>query len=345
MKSRQLLALLLAVAVLTGVASSALLQRGKTAPTMTSAADAFLKTLSADEKALVVMKYDDPERVGWHFIPKPFEGPKARKGLTLKSMNEKTRAAALKLVSTGLSESGFQKTKQVMELEGILAKIEGPKPDRAWTRDPEMYYFTVFGKPGIGRWGWRCEGHHLSLNFVIEGDKLVSATPSFYGANPGEVPEGEHKGLRILEQREDVARAILKACDKEQKKAAHLSDKAPDEIRAAGKPQPVVTAAEGLAAGKMSDSQKKMLRVLLESYAQTMAPEIAARWLGDLDKAGFDKVYFGWWGGTERGERHHYRVQGPTFIIEYNNTQNGANHIHSIWRDTSGDMAVPLAKS
>lgn len=345
MKSRQLLALLLAVAVLSGVASSALLQRGETAPSMTKSANAFLDTLSDKEKGLVVMKFDDPNRLGWHFIPKPFSGPQARKGVPIKEMNEKSRAAAMKLVSTGLSQAGFQKAKEVMELEGILAKIEGPKPDRAWSRDPQMYYFTVYGTPGKGRWGWRCEGHHLSLNFVVEGDRLVSATPSFYGANPGEVPEGEHKGLRILKQREDVARAILKSCDKEQKQVAHRSDKAPDEIRGAGEPQPVLTAAEGLAVAKMDDSQKKLLRVLLESYAEAMAPEIAAKWLGDMEKAGYDNVYFAWWGGTERGDRHYYRVQGPTFIIEYNNTQNGANHIHSIWRDTSGDFGVSLAKN
>lgn len=344
MHFRRVLALLLAIVLLGGVASSALLQKaGPGVDGMTAAAKDLLAALPDEQRKQASMGFDDPARVAWHFIPKPFEGPMARHGVTLKSMDEKSRAAAQRLLATGLSEAGYKLTQQTMEIEGILAKIEGPVPNRPFTRDPEMYYFTVFGTPGSAKWGWRCEGHHLSLNFVLEGQKLVSATPTFYGANPADVPEGDHKGLRLLARREDLARELLKTCSEDQKKVCWLDEKAPDDLRGGGVAQPDQTPAVGLAAGKMTADQKKLLRMLLEEYTVAMAPEIAQEWLSDVEKGGFDNVHFAWWGGPDRHQRHYYRVQGPMFLIEYNNTQNNANHVHSMWRNLKGDFGVPLA--
>ena len=301
-----------------------------------------METLNDEQTKLALLKSDAAQRTGWHFIPKPFTGEQARCGVTIKSMNETSRAAALKLLAAGLSDAGFQQVQKVMSLEGILAKIEGPVPNRAWTRDPEMYYFTVFGKPGEKRWGWRCEGHHVSLNFVVEGDKLVSATPSFLGANPGEVPSGPDKGLRVLERREDLARSLLKSCDEKQHAVVLQDPKAPDDLRGGGAAQPDQTPAVGLAFGDMTEQQQKLMQLLLETYTENMAPDIASTWMKDLNQAGREKIKFAWWGEENRGQRHYYRVQGPTFLIEYNNTQNGANHVHSMWRDTKGDFGIPL---
>lgn len=356
MHTRRFLAFVAACVLLGGVATNAFFQRPSSAPGMTAAAKEFLASLDDTQRAAAAMKFDDPYRLAWHFIPKPFEGPQGRKGVTLKSMNEKSRAAAMKLVAAGLSESGYKTATQIMAIEQLLAKLEGPMPERKFQRDPQMYFFTVYGTPGSDRWGYRCEGHHLSLNFVIEGEKLVSATPTFFGANPGEVPEGDQKGLRILERREDVARTLLKSLDEEQKKAAVQSDKAPDDLRGGGgpalptgeqvmAPHPDPSPAVGLAAGKMTAEQKKVLKMLLEEYSLSMAADIATEWTTDLEKAGFDNIQFAWWGGENRHERHYYRVQGPTFIIEYNNTQSNANHVHSMWRNTKGDFGVPVAKN
>ena len=344
MKVYRLPALALALSLLAAAGYAANLYRSATAESMTGAANAFLATLSDEQQQIVIHEFDDPERTAWHFIPKPFEGEAARAGLTLKSMNEKNRAAAKKLLTTGLSQSGYKLTNEVMELEGILSKIEGPVEGRPWSRDPQMYYFSVFGKPGKGRWGWRCEGHHLSLNFEIEGDKLISATPAFYGANPATVPAGPHKGLRTLAARADLARELYKSLSAEQAKSVLQAKEAPDDLRSAGDAQPSTTKAVGLDAGSMSESQQKILRMLLEEYANTMSQDIAMAWLGDVDSAGFENVKFAWWGSSEPGDRHYYRVQGPTFIIEFCNTQNDANHIHSFWRDLRGDFGVSLAK-
>ncbi|MEK6239535.1 MAG: DUF3500 domain-containing protein [Planctomycetales bacterium] len=341
MNSRRFLVLTLALGLMVGVGASALFQK-TSAPAMTTAAKAFLKSLPKEQRKAASFAYDHPNRVGWHFIPKPFEGKAARKGVTLKSMSKECRKAAHELLRTGLSEAGYTETVKVMSLEGILAKIEGPVPDRAWTRDPEMYYFTVYGKPGKGRWGWRCEGHHLSLNFVVEGDQLVSATPAFYGSNPADVPEGPHKGLRVLAKREDLALELFNSMDPAQQKIVLQAKEAPRDLRGGGVAQPETTAAVGLSAKKMTKDQQKVLRMLLESYAQTMASDVSEKWLKAAG-SGFEDIHFAWWGASQRGEGVYYRVQGPLFLIEYANTQNGANHVHSYWRDLKGDFAVPLA--
>lgn len=343
MKRHQLAAWSAALLLMVGIAYAAVFWKSS-APAMTTAAQKFLKTLPEEQHERATFAYDDPNRVAWHFIPKPFEGKGARQGVTIKEMSKESRQAAHHLLMTGLSEAGYDMTKQVMKLEDILGKIEGPRPNRPWTRDSEMYYFSVFGTPGKGRWGWRCEGHHLSLNFVVEGDQLLSATPSFYGSNPATVPEGPHKGLRTLAAREDVARELLKSMDEKQQKIAWKSKKAPDDLRAAGDAQPPTTPPEGIAVPDLNEHQKKLLKMLLETYADDMAQDIAAEWLGGAQKT-FDKIHFAWWGGDAKGQGHYYRVQGPTFLIEYCNTQNGANHIHSYWRDLKGDFALPLAKN
>lgn len=344
MNLRRMTAFLLAVVVLCGVgARAALWQAKQEAKGMSAQATRFLTTLPDDQRAKAAMKFDAPSRVGWHFIPKPFEGPQARTGVTVKEMNLESRKAAFDLLQTGLSEAGLAKVQQVMTLEAIIAKIEGPMPNRPFTRDPEMYYFAVYGEPGKGRWSWRCEGHHVSMNFTLDGDKLISATPSFLGANPGEVKEGPHKGLRVLEQREDLARALLKSCDEAQRKVVLQAAKAPDDLRGGGAAQPDRDPAVGLKVAQLTEEQRRLFRLLLESYALTMAPDIAESWMSDLKQAGEDAVQFAWWGGEERGEGHYYRVQGPTFLIEYNNTQGNANHVHSMWRDMSGDFGVKFA--
>jgi hypothetical protein len=228
-----------------------------------------------------------------------------------------------------------------MSLEQILREQE---QGRGPVRDPELYFFTVFGKPSSkDRWGWRVEGHHLSLNFVLENGKIVSATPAFFGSNPAEVRQGPRQGLRTLADLEDRALRLLQALDDDQKKVAVIAEKAPGEIRAANTPQPPTDSPEGIAYAKLGEDQQKMLRALVEAYADDMPNEVADAWLDEIKQAGPEKIHFAWSGPADRTQPHAYKVQGPTFLIEFNNTQNNANHIHSVWRNMLGDFGIPLA--
>jgi hypothetical protein len=211
-------------------------------------------------------------------------------------------------------------------------------------RNPEWYFFTVFGTPSkTGKWGWRVEGHHLSLNFVIDDGKVVASTPAFFGANPATLKQGPNKGQRTLPEAEDLARDLFKSLDGEQKKVAQ-QDKEFPEIEE-GKAKPNVGDPKGLLATKMTEAQRKTLKKLLQSYANRMPPEVAEVELKQAEDAGLEKVHFAYAGGIDDGEQHTYRIQGPTFVVEFLNVQedsakNPANHIHSAWRNIKGDFGL-----
>jgi hypothetical protein len=304
---------------------------------MAVTADRFLKSLSEAQAAKTVFDYDSRERLDWHFIPR------ARKGLPIKELSSEQRALAFGLIQSGLGGSGFMKATTVMSLEQVLRELE---KGRGPVRDPELYFLTIFGKPqDRGKWGWRIEGHHLSLNFALEDGKIVAATPAFFGANQAEVRQGPRTGLRTLAQREDRALRLVQALDETQRKAATFAETAPPEIRAANTPQPPKDAAAGVAFADLNGDQQAMLRALVESYADDMPLEVGKAWLDEIARAGTDAVRFAWAGPADRSQGHAYRVQGPTFLIEFNNTQNGANHIHSVWRNMLGDFAIAVPKS
>ena len=303
---------------------------------MAVAADRFLEGLDDEQKDAATFPFDDVERINWHFIPRE------RLGLPLKQMNSAQQALATGLLATGLSAEGTLKATTIMSLEQILADLEGP--DRRFPRDPELYFFTIFGTPSnSGRWGWRVEGHHLSLNFTLEDGAIVSATPAFFGANPAEVREGPREGLRALSEIEDRALRLVQALDESQAAEAVIDDEPPGEIRSANTPQPPTEPAVGLTYGKMTEDQRAMLRALVESYAADMPPRVAEAWLTEIRDAGPETVAFAWFGPPERNQPHAYRLQGPTFLVEFNNTQNDGNHIHSVWRNMLGDFGVPAA--
>jgi hypothetical protein len=303
---------------------------------MATAAQRFLSALDTDQAAKASFKFDDAERLNWHFIPRP------RKGLPIKEMRSEQRALAFGLLHTGVAASGYLKATTIMSLEAVLRELE---QGRGPVRDPELYYLTIFGTPSdAGKWGWRIEGHHLSLNFTLERGKIVAATPAFFGSNPAEVRQGPRQGLRTLADLEDRALRLLQALDQDQQKVAVIATEAPKDIRAANTPQPPTDAAEGVAYSKLRDDQRQMLRALVEAYAYEMPEEVSAAWLKEIDSAGPEGIHFAWQGPGERNQPHGYKVQGPTFLIEFNNTQNGANHIHSVWRNMLGDFGMALRK-
>ncbi len=311
------------------------------------AAQGFVKTLDAKGRKLVLLPFDTPQRLNWHFIPKSH-----RKGLQLRHMTARQRQAAHRLLAACLSQVGYDKAVVIMSLEEVLAKLEGP--GRRFRRDPLRYYFTLFGTPDKEqRWGLSIEGHHLSLNFVFQGERIVAHTPAFFGANPGEVKGdygvGPRRGTRVLKDEEALAFRLLHMLSAKQRKRAVIAAKAPRDIRGGGEPQPPQTPPEGLPAADMTPPQREVLQQLIAVYAQNMPEPVAQARLAEIEKAGLDRVYFAWAGADRPGVGHYYRIQGPTFLIELCNTQpdaagNPANHIHSVWRDLRGDFGVPLKK-
>ncbi|MFN5433229.1 MAG: DUF3500 domain-containing protein [Planctomyces sp.] len=306
---------------------------------MATAAARLAELLPAEQRDKLHYGFADPERLNWHFIPKD------RNGIVLWDLFGEPRKAAEELVKSGLSAAGYAKTLQVRSLEEVLYLFEGG--EEAYRRDrrhTHKYHLTIFGTPAAtGTWGWRFEGHHMSLNFVIRDGVVVSSTPEMMGANPALIDAGPGRSLRVLAAREDIARAILKACSDEQKKQMWISDKAPDDIRGAAAPQAVVDQPVGLRYADMSPDQQKMFRELLGEYLSVMPAQVVRDRMKAIEKAGMADIRMGWWGDAEVNKRHHYVIQGATFIIEYNNTQNDANHVHSIFRSLEGDFAIPTA--
>jgi hypothetical protein len=312
-------------------------QRRATADT-TAATSQFLASLNADQRAKATFKFDDPNRFDWHYIPR------ARKGLPLKEMTPPQREAAKKLLGTTLSAKGMRQSSQIMNDLELVLRGDGPNP--AMNRDPELYYFTVFGTPGDKTaWGWRVEGHHLSQNFTVANGMLTSWTPDFYGANPAEVMQGPKQGLRVLSAEEDKAFALLHAFDAQQKQAAVLEDKVPNDMITTNLRRVNPLSPDGLPASRMTSAQQKMLRDLLNEYTSRMVDEVATERMRRINAAGFDKVSFVWIGADALHEPHYYRVQGPTFLIEFENVQNKGNHIHSVWRDFNGDFGDDVLKN
>ena len=307
---------------------------------MAAAAAKLAEVLPADQKQKLMYKYDDPERLNWHFIPKD------RNGIVLWDLNGEPRQAAEHLVKAGLSAAGHAKVLQVRSLEEVLYLFEGGEEDyRRNRRHPHKYHITVFGTPAAtGLWGWRFEGHHLSLNFSIQDGIVVSSTPEMFGANPALIDAGPGRQLRILAGREDIARQILKACNDDQKKKMWISETAPDDIRGGGVAQPVIDSAIGLRYAEMSPEQQKLFKDLLGEYLSAMPAQVVRDRMKAIEKSGMDDIRMGWWGESELNKRHHYVIQGTSFIIEYNNTQNDANHVHAIWRNVGGDFNLPTAK-
>lgn len=311
--------------------------RAATAPAaMAHAAKAFLDSLWAEQREKALFAAGDAEQFNWFYTPVP------RKGLPLREMTPGQRQLALALLSAGLSQNGFTKSLTVMSLEEILASVEGGGNDPL-RRDPDGYFFSIFGEPGAtGRWSYRVEGHHLSLHFAIQNGELVSAAPTFFGVNPQTVLHGRRKGLRSLANEEDLARELVRALNAEQRAAAIVAQRAPGDILTEHSRQAALNGQpNGVAMGALNGAQAQTLHTLLGEYCDNMAAEIAAFRRGQIQKAGKD-LWFAWAGGVEPGEPHYYRIQSSEFLVEFDDTQDGANHIHSVWRDFRGDFGRDL---
>jgi hypothetical protein len=339
--------LALVAACLVMLVGGAVIGSERSSGAMADAASAFVNSLSPAQRQQAVFPFDSAERLHWNFIPtEAFP----RNGLTVKEMSDAQRSRAHELLKAGLSQRGYLTATAIMDLETVLGGLEqqaraSGQGAEAMRRDPVRYFFSVFGTPSTKQtWGWRVEGHHVSLHFTVVNGTLVASSPSFFGSNPAEVREGPRKGLRILGEQEDAARALLMALDESQRLRAVIQGVALNEIVTTNKVEINPLSPVGIMAEAMTPKQRDMLIKVIEAYTSKMADDIAADRTAKLRKAGIEKIAFAWAGEAERGKKHYYRVQGPTFLIEHDNSQNDGNHVHSVWRDFNGDFGRDLLR-
>jgi hypothetical protein len=302
---------------------------------MAGAALAFLGALPADARKRAVFAIGDRERLNWHYVPR------GREGVPFKAMPAPARAAAHELMKASLSAVGYGKATNIIQLED-LRRIES----FGLSRDPENYAFTVFGNPGASApWAWRVEGHHLSLNFTLVPGQPVALTPAFMGANPAEVPSGPKKGQRALAAEQDLGRALAQSLTAAQRaRSVIAAESLGDIVTGPGRADSLATPA-GLPLADMTGDQRSLAAKLIEEYARNMRSELAEQELRRMTEAGSERVHFAWAGPLEPGRAHYYRLHGPTLLIEYDNTQNNANHIHSVWHDPWRDFGQDLLRA
>lgn len=304
---------------------------------MREAAVAFLTSLDAAQSGQARAAFETPDHREWTYLPGP------RPGLALADMTAPQRDLALALLDTGLSAGGARTARDIMLLDDILRDIERDAGRPGWERRHRHHYWVrVLGDPAADEvWAWRVTGHHLAVHLTVVGDG-VAATPQFFGANPALVPHGAYAGRRTLPQEEHLGRALVTALDATQRARALTATSAPRDIKTRQDPlaDPAVVD-RGLAATDMDPGQRDLLEQLVRHYLGRVAPEVAepswdaaARWM--------DQTSFTWQGGLAPGDGHYYAVVGPTFLLEYDNVQGGANHIHSVWRDLHHDWGRDL---
>lgn len=291
-----------------------------------TAAQTFLSTLSDTQHAAASFSFGDPERFNWTYVPR------RRAGIPLRAMDAEQRAAAFGLLGSGLSERGTELAHGVIELEGVLRRDQG------------LYYVTLFGVPSAAPWGWRFEGHHLSVNATELGPHGQVVAPLFMGANPARVPGGPNEGLRLLAAEEDLAFELLHMLDPRQRERAIIAARTPGDIVTGSDPAVRPMSFAGLPAAQMTEPQQRQLRRLLELYAFRMADAAEREQLDRIERAGFERLHFAWAGSARPGAPHYYRIHGPTVLVEYDNTQSNANHIHTVWRDLENDFGGDLLR-
>lgn len=305
---------------------------------LTSSANAFLNLLDAEQKINVQYSLNDKERFNWNFVPTQ------RNGACFRTFTPQQRTAALALLKVSLSEQGYKKANSIMELENILREIEERGSSDTY-RDPLNYYITIFGTPSKEKpWGWRMEGHHLAINFSSVNNEIGSSTPTFWGSNPGTVPRGEEKGKEILKLETDLGFELCNSFTDEQKKKAILSERAYPEIIMGNKLKAQLIEPLGLGYKEMNDSQQKLLVRLLEVYIRNYQLGFSNKLMDKIKKVGLENLSFAWAGGLIPGTGNYYRLQGPSLLIEYDNTQNNANHVHTAVRDLTNDFAEDILR-
>ncbi len=334
MASKQFLKSLLILTVFLGPALNAQDARIELNERMIAVTDNFLNSLTREQHNQAVFDFGDEERLNWHFIPR------ARNGAALRDMTEEQLQAAHALLQTFFSASGYAQAEAVRNLENVLLEIE---VNGRFERDPDNYYLTVFGEPGMdNNWALRYEGHHLAFNWTFVRGLGIASSPQFFGSNPAEVRSGSQAGLRVLAAEEDIARELVESLSAEQANEAILNTEAPRDIITGADVDISRFDAAGIAATDLNPAQQELLINLIAEVASVQPSALYGERMSRLREEGFANLRFTWIGSIERGAPHYYRIQGSSFLIEYDNVQNDANHIHLVWRDFAGDFGRDL---
>ena len=302
---------------------------------MSKAAIKFLQSLSTEQKAKAQFAFEDSERNNWNYVPIE------RKGIPLRELTAEQRKMGMDLLHTALSDTGFNKAIAITQLELVLRQVEN-RPENDDHRNPEKYYFSIFGDPvSNSTWGWRFEGHHVSFNFSSKNNQLVSATPGFLGTNPAIVLSGPEKGKQILKDETELGFALLHSLDATQIEKAVIDKTAPGEILTASSRKAMITDPKGILYSELNPAEQKIFMQLLSIYIHRYTRLFASGMMKEIEAAGLNNLRFAWAGDQQQagpGHPHYYRIQGPTIIIEYDNTQNNANHVHTVVRDLKNDF-------
>lgn len=302
-------------------------------------ANAFLQQMDEAQQGKAQYALSDGERLNWHFVPRQ------RNGISFRDLSEKQRMAGLALLKASLSEQGYRKATDIIALENILREVEGRNSDDTY-RDPLNYYLTIFGTPHADSiWSWRLEGHHISINFTASNSEIVSATPTFWGSNPGVVRTGSMRGKQVLKLETDLGFTLVNGFSPDQLKTAVFSNKAPAEIITENQRTASLLEPAGLSYSAMNDSQRKTFLQLLNVYVMNYQLGFSKRLMAKIEASGIENLSFAWAGSLQPGAGHYYRIQGPMLLIEYDNTQNNANHVHTVVRDLTNDFAEDILRA
>jgi hypothetical protein len=300
-------------------------------------AAAFVNSLNEQQKAKAVFPFDDMNRYAWHYVPASMM---ARTGLAVKDIDSTQKTAFYELLKSFLSDKGYNRTQTIMSFEYLLREMEPTNAHRI----PENYFVSVYGHPGTDSvWAWKFTGHHLALNFTVVKNKLAFA-PFFFGSNPAEVKQGPQKGLRILKDEEDLGFELVNSLNAEQKKTALFQLKAFADIVTTTAKEVAPLKPVGILLKDLNNDQKNLVNKIVVAYLSSMSSRLANARMAMVTTEDKNDIRFGWEGGIVKGEPHYYRLQGKTFLIEFDNTQNDANHIHMVWRDFDGDYGEDLLK-
>jgi len=296
----------------------------------------FLESLNKEQRAITQYDFKDQNRFRWHYLPATqFERP----GIQLTALDEKQKQLVFTLLKSNLSKSGYDKTLRIIDLENVLAEIEG----NTQRRDPEKYHIAIYGNPNENTWGWAFQGHHVSLHFTIVGDQ-ISFVPRFLGSNPAMIKSGPRKGERTLKSEEDLGFELINDLSEAQKAKAIIADYDFGDIASTDQPEITPLEPVGIRMQELNEKQQGILKLLIQEYLSLMPDDQAAHRLERLRTEDMDEIRFTYAGAFKLGAAHYYHVQGKTFLIEFENSQNNANHIHSVWRDFDGDFGRDLIR-
>ena len=312
-------------------------QDGKDNKAKSAPAVDFIQSLSKAQKYYTVLPFTELNRFSWHYVP-TYMYP--RDGIAVKDLDNDQKIKLEALLQAYLSKEGYKKVKDIMSFEYILREVEPDNP----TRIPGDYKIALYGQPGKDSiWSWKFTGHHIGLNFTIVDDKLAFA-PLFFGANPGIVQSGPQKGFQLFKTEEELGLQLMLSLNATQQQQATIQLEAFNDILSTNAPKFEPLAPAGIEEQQLSAAQKSILNQLIIAYLYAMPPYIAKVRMDRIATEDKGSIRFGWAGAKEQGKGHYYRIQGKTFLIEFDNTQNNANHVHAVWRDFNGDYGQDLIR-